>query len=162
MTTKAESHVDVLIASKDRKELANALSMALADTYILYVKTQNFHWNVKGKQFVSLHKLFEEQYVELTAAVDLIAERIRALGYFAPGSFAEFLKLTCLEEGDSRMPAEQMIEALMKDNEKITQTLRTALSKAEEFHDHATVDLFTDRMSAHEKAGWMLRALIEE
>ena len=169
MTTKTEEivevttdkKVEIAITKNDRKELSHALSLLLADTYALYLKTQNFHWNVKGARFPSLHILFEKQYLELAIAVDLIAERIRALGYTAPASFSEFSKLTCLEEGNSQIPANQMVEALMHDHERVAQSMRAMVPKAEKVNDHASVDLFSQRMSAHEKTAWMLRSTIE-
>lgn len=162
MTTKVEGNVTVALTQHAREELADALSLSLADTYMLYLKTQNFHWNVKGRNFAALHTLFENQYQELAAAVDLIAERIRALGYMAPATFSEFLKLSSLEEGNGKISAEKMIEELMHDHERISQSARAIFPKAEGFHDNATVDLLSDRMAAHEKAAWMLRSLLEE
>jgi len=146
------------IAKNDQKELSYALAIFLADTYALYLKTQNFHWNVKGTQFPSLHVLFESQYLELAAAVDLIAERIRALGSLAPGSFGEFSKLTCLQEGDGHIPADEMVSELMRDHERVSQSARAMVMKAEKVQDHASVDLFSQRLAAHEKMAWMLRS----
>ncbi len=155
---KSESHVDISLSQLNCEDLAGMLSEVLADTYVLYLKTQNFHWNVKGPSFPALHLLFEKQYGELAEAVDLIAERIRALGYLAPGSFAEFLKLTALDEGDGELPAQEMIVDLMRDHEKMAQHVRTLIPKAEKAHDQATVDLLSGRSAAHEKAAWMLRS----
>lgn len=162
MLTKAESNVDLSIAQAGREELSQMLSMLLADTYVLYLKTQNFHWNVKGFRFPELHQLFENQYTELAQAVDLIAERIRTLGYLAPASFSEFTKLTSLEEGNGKIPATEMIQALMRDHERLSQSARAMFPKAEHVLDQATVELFTERMAAHEKAAWMLRTCLEE
>ena len=157
----ADQPVEIAITKNDRKELAHALSLLLADTYALYLKTQNFHWNIKGARFPSLHILFENQYLELAIAVDLIAERIRALGELAPGSFSEFSKLTCLQEGNSHISANEMVLALMQDHERIAQSTRTMVPKSEKVNDYASVDLLTQRMSAHEKAAWMLRSTNE-
>lgn len=157
----ADKPVEVTITKNDRKELAQALSLLLADTYALYLKTQNFHWNVKGARFPSLHILFENQYLELAAAVDLIAERIRALECLAPASFREFSKLTCLEEGNSQIPANEMVATLMQDHERVAQSARAMFSKAEKVNDHASFDLLSQRMSAHEKTAWMLRSTNE-
>lgn len=162
MLTKSESNVDLAIAPAAREKLAEALGLFLADTYSLYVKTQNFHWNVKGFRFPELHTLFEAQYRELAAATDTLAERIRALGYLAPGSFSEFLKLASVEEGNGRIAATEMVQQLMRDHERISQTARVLFTTAEQAHDHATVDLLADRMAAHEKAAWMLRSILEE
>lgn len=136
------------------------LKKLLADTYTLYLKTQNYHWNVTGLNFHSLHTLFEMQYTELALAVDLLAERIRALGAKAPGSFAEFSSLTSIKEvsGDER--AEQMIANLAADHETLAKELRADLIKIAENHDDVTQDLLTQRAGAHEKTAWMLRATL--
>ncbi len=154
----ADKPVEISITKNDRKELAHALSLLPADTYALYLKTQNFHWNIKGARFPSLHLLFESQYLELAPAVDLIAERIRALGELAPASFSEFSKLTCLEEGNSHISANEMVEVLMHDHERVAQSARTMVPKAEKIHDYGSVDLFSQRMASHEKTAWMLRS----
>lgn len=159
---KKSENIDISLAQAARKELAEELGLLLADTYTLYVKTQNFHWNVKGARFVSLHELFDKQYNELFLALDLIAERIRALGYLAPASFTEFLRLTTIEEGDARLPASEMVRKLMLDHEKISQSIRIFAEKAEKAKDQATTDLFSERSAAHEKAAWMLRSLLDE
>ena len=159
---KSENNVDISIAQAARKELAECLGFLLADTYALYLKTQNFHWNVKGARFSALHQLFENQYRELFEAVDVIAERVRALGYLAPASFTEFLKMAAIEEGNGALPASEMIRQLMNDNEKLSQSIRTFVSKAETAGDQATMDLFSQRMAAHEKAAWMLRSTLED
>lgn len=156
-----DQKVEIAITQNDRKELSRALSLLLADTYALYLKTQNFHWNVKGARFPSLHVLFENQYLELAAAVDLIAERIRALGCLAPGTFSELSKLTCLEEGNSQIPANEMVEVLMHDHERVAQSMRSIVPKAEKTQDHASVDLLSQRISTHEKTAWMLRSTNE-
>ena len=159
---KSESNIHVSIAASARHELADSLSMLLSDTYVLYLKTQNFHWNVRGARFPVLHQLFETQYVEIAAAVDKMAERIRALGYLAPASFEEFKSLASIEEGDSKLQADEMVKRLMLDHEHMAQSFRAMFSKAERDHDIATADLFTQRMAIHEKFAWMLRATLEE
>ena len=156
-----DKKVEIALPKNDRKELAHVLSLLLADTYALYLKTQNFHWNVKGARFPSLHILFETQYLELAAAVDVIAERIRALGCLAPASFSEFSKLTCIEEGNSQIPANEMVAALMHDHERVAQSMRAMVPKAEKTHDHASVELLSQRISTHEKTAWMLRSTNE-
>lgn len=146
------------IAAEDRKVIAEGLSKVLADSYTLYLKTHNFHWNVTGPGFPQLHQLFEDQYTGLAAAVDEIAERIRILGFPAPGSYKEFAKLASIEEAEGVPQAKQMVEQLAADNEAVARTARSVFPAAESAHDEATVDLLTQRMAAHEKAAWMLRA----
>lgn len=149
---------DTMVAGK-RTDL---LSRVLADTYALTLKTQNFHWNVTGPHFPQLHKLFEAQYDELAEAVDVVAERIRALGEKAPASFAEFQKLRSLEEGDGELSAEEMVASLLKSHEDVTKTLRAALNAAEADDDPATVDMMTVRIEAHDKTAWMLRSFLNK
>lgn len=146
------------IAAEDRKVIAEGLSKVLADSYTLYLKTHNFHWNVTGPGFPQLHKLFEEQYTELAEAVDEIAERIRILGFPAPGSYKDFAKLSSIEEADGVPSAADMIKQLAADNEAVARTARSVFPAAESAEDEATVDLLTQRMAAHEKSAWMLRA----
>jgi starvation-inducible DNA-binding protein len=150
------------IEEKDRKEIAEGLSHLLADSYTLFLKTHNYHWNVTGPMFQSLHLLFEAQYTELFAAVDLIAERIRALGFPAPGSYAQFSKLTSLKEATGIPRAKDMIRELADDNESLARTARALFPSAERGHDEATVDLLTGRLDVHEKAAWMLKSHLEE
>lgn len=138
--------------------VAEELAHLLADTYTLYLKTQNFHWNVTGPLFAALHKLFEEQYIELANAVDTIAERIRALGSHAPATFSEFQKLSSLKEDSGKCSAQDMIKKLMKDHETISHQLLAIFSKAEKANDQATIDLLTERMRAHDKLAWMLKS----
>ena len=159
---KSENNVEISIPQVARKELAERLGLLLSDTYALYLKTQNFHWNVKGVRFAALHQLFENQYRELSDAVDEIAERIRALGYVAPASFTEFLRMTAVEEGNGSLPAAEMIRHLMRDHEKLSQSIRAFVPNAEARGDQATIDLFSRRMAAHEKAAWMLRSTLED
>jgi starvation-inducible DNA-binding protein len=145
-----------------RRETVEGLSRLLADTHMLYLKTHNFHWNVTGPMFYTLHLMFEEQYTELWQAGDLIAERIRALGFTAPGSYREFSKLTYLQEAEGVPAAEEMIRQLVRDHETVARTARWALSVARSAIDAPTEDLLTQRLTAHEKAAWMLRSLSAE
>ncbi len=136
------------------------LSCLLADTYTLNLKTHKFHWNVTGPMFHTLHLMFEDQYNELWPATDLIAERIRALGFFAPGSYKEFSKLTSLQEPENVPASDEMIGQLVKDHETVSLVIRSVLSIAERANDAPTADLLTDRLQAHEKTAWMLRSLL--
>lgn len=142
------------------KKIATGLSHLLADTYLLYLKTQNFHWNVTSPYFQALHKMFEEQYEELADAVDVIAERIRALGQTTPASFAQFLKLTRLKEATQIPNASEMIKQLLADHEQIICELRPFFGIAEDLEDQATADLIAERIREHEKIAWMLRSSI--
>jgi starvation-inducible DNA-binding protein len=151
-----------MVADKDAQRVAGALSNVLADTFILYLKTHNFHWNVTGPMFGTLHQMFEEQYNELWLAVDAIAERIRSLGFIAPGSYGEFTRLTYLHEAPAAMNATEMIAELLRDHETIARTARSALAVARTALDAPTEDLLTQRLAAHEKAAWMLRSLLAE
>ena len=149
------------IEDKDGQRVADALSNVLADTFFLYLKTHNFHWNVTGPMFHTLHQMFEEQYNELWLAVDAIAERIRSLGFIAPGSYKEFTTLTYLQESVARN-ANEMIAELLRDHETTARTARSALAAARTAVDAPTEDLLTQRLAAHEKAAWMLRSLLAE
>lgn len=153
--------VDTGIAAKDRNEIAEGLSRVLADTYTLYLKTHNYHWNVTGPQFRTLHLMFEEQYRELWAATDEIAERIRALGEFAPGTYAEFGKLSTLQEDNGVPGAEQMVKNLVKGHEQVVKTARDLFKVASDADDEVTADLMVQRMQVSEKTAWMLRSLAE-
>src|ERR1044071_268303 len=146
----------------DVQRVAKALSNVMADTFILYLKTHNFHWNVTGPMFGTLHEMFEEQYNELWLAVDAIAERIRSLGFIAPGSYGEFTRLTYLQEAPATKSATEMIVELLRDHETTATTARSALAVARTAVDAATEDLLTQRLAAHEKAAWMLRSLLAE
>ncbi len=148
------------ISSEDRKEIAAGLSRLLADTYTLYLKTHNFHWNVTGPMFNTLHLMFETQYTEMATAVDEIAERIRALGEPAPGSYAAFAKLTEVKEAEGTPSAEDMIRQLVEGQETIARTARSVFPAAEAANDEPTADLLTQRMHLHEKNAWMLRSLL--
>jgi len=151
--------VDIGIAEKDRKKIADGLSRLLADTYTLYLKTHNFHWNVEGPMFNTLHLMFEQQYTELALAVDLIAERIRALGVPAPGSYSAYAKLATVKEANGVPSAEEMIRELARDQETVVRTARSVFPMAEKANDEPTADLLTQRMQVHEKTAWMLRAM---
>ncbi|HXX66937.1 MAG TPA: Dps family protein [Polyangiaceae bacterium] len=153
--------IDIGIDPKNRQHIANALAKVQADTYTLYLKTHNFHWNVTGPMFQTLHLMFEQQYNELWLAVDLVAERIRSLGHPAPGTSRQFAELTSVDEDEGTPKAEEMIERLVQGHETVARTARGAFKLAEEVHDQATCDLLTQRMQIHEKTAWMLRSLLE-
>ena len=159
MVTAAAPAVDTGIAEQNKQDIAEDLCALLADTYVLYVKTQNFHWNVTGPAFHSLHKMFEAQYKDLAEAADLIAERVRALGQPAPGSFSEFSELATLRESRGIVRAEDMVGILEDDHETVTRKIRSCMLKTEQAGDHGSADLMTQRLLAHEKASWMLRSL---
>lgn len=146
------------IAKGDRGTVAQALSRALADSYAVYLKTHGYHWNVRGPGFYGYHNLLEQQYTELWAALDVIAERIRALGELAPQGYTAFANLTAIKDGDPSAEAEAMIRELMRDHETVIATLRAGLETAGEAGDDASADLFTQRLAEHEKAAWMLRS----
>ena len=154
--------IDIGMAEKDRHEIAQGLSKLLADTYTLYLKTHNFHWNVTGPMFRTLHLMFEEQYNELALAVDLIAERIRALGFPAPGTYREFAQLSSIGEDEGVPSAEEMIRKLVEGQEAVVRTARSIFSAVDQAHDEPTADLLTQRMQVHEKTAWMLRSLLAE
>lgn len=149
------------IAEKDRKEIAQGLSHLLADSYTLYLKTHNYHWNVTGPMFQTLHAMFETQYTELALAVDLIAERIRALGVPAPGTYAEFGKLSAVKEEVGVPKATDMIKGLIEGHETVVRTARSVFPDVERAKDEVSADLLTQRMQVHEKTAWMLRSLLE-
>jgi len=154
--------IDIGIPEKQRVKVAEGLSHLLADSYTLYLKTHKFHWNVTGPMFQTLHLMFETQYTELSTAVDLIAERIRALGTFAPGSYAEFGKLSSIKEATDVPKAEDMIRQLVEGQEAVVRTARRIFPVAEKAGDEATADLLTQRIQLHEKTAWMLRSLLEK
>ena len=151
-----------LMVNEETQKVGEALSKVLADTFTLYLKTHNFHWNVVGPMFHTLHPMFEEQYNELWLAGDAIAERIRAIGCNAPGSYREFSKLTYLRESEVVLSATEMIAELLRDHETCARTTRWALSVARTAVDAPTDDLLTQRLIAHEKAAWMLRSMLAE
>ncbi|NQV97007.1 MAG: DNA starvation/stationary phase protection protein [Acidimicrobiaceae bacterium] len=148
------------IAEVDRLKIADGLSHLLADTYSLYLKTHRYHWNVTGPMFQTLHLMFETQYNELALAVDLIAERIRALDVFAPGSYSDFAKLSSVPDDSDNPPATEMIRRLVDGQETVVRTARSLFSVVNGAHDEATADLLTQRMQVHEKTAWMLRSLL--
>jgi starvation-inducible DNA-binding protein len=152
--------INIGITDKDRKAVAAGLSKVLADSYTLYLKTHNYHWNVTGPMFNTLHQMFETQYTELALAVDEIAERIRALGVFAPGSYKAFFKLTDIKEETSVPSAEKMIRELVKGQEAIVRSARKIIPLAESANDNPSADLLTQRIQVHEKNAWMLRSLL--
>lgn len=154
--------IDIGIAEDQRKEIAEGLSHLLADTYTLYLKTHNFHWNVTGPMFISLHQLFEQHYTELAIAVDEIAERIRSLGFFVPGSFKRFQELTSVVQEEEVPSAEGMIRSAVTAHETVIRTARGILETAERGNDQPTIDLLTRRMETHEKTAWMLRSMLEK
>ena len=153
--------VNIGISESDRKQITEGLSRLLADTYSLYLKTHNFHWNVTGPMFQTLHLMFETQYTELATAVDLIAERIRALGYPAPGTYSNFAKLSSIPETEGVPKAEEMIRLLVEGQEAVVRTARSIFPIVEQANDEPTADLLTQRMQLHEKNAWMLRSLLE-
>lgn len=153
--------VEIGISEQDRQRLADGLGKLLADSYTLYLKTHNFHWNVKGPMFQTLHLMFEQHYTELAMAVDLIAERIRALGHPAPGTYSAYSKLSSISETDGVPDALDMVKLLVQAHEAVIRTARNVVGLAEEVSDQATADLGTQRLQLHEKTAWMLRSLLE-
>lgn len=154
------SEINIGIDEGTRREIGQGLSRLLADTYTLYLKTHNFHWNVTGPMFTTLHLMFEQQYTELATAVDLIAERIRALGFPAPGSYKQFAELASIKEETGVPKAEEMIRQLVKDQEAVVRTARSIFPMVDKANDESTADLLTQRMQLHEKTAWMLRSLL--
>ena len=154
--------IDTGISAKQRAAIAHGLSRLLADTYVVYLKTHNFHWNVEGPMFQTLHQMFMEQYTETWNAIDLIAERIRSLGEYAPGTYKEYAKLARIQETDGVPRAEQMVQLLIEGQEAIVRTAREVLPVADEANDEPTLDLLTQRMQVHEKNAWMLRSLLKK
>lgn len=154
--------IDIGINEGDRQQIVEGLSRLLADTYTLYLKTHNFHWNVTGPMFRTLHLMFEEQYNELALAVDQIAERIRALGFPAPGTYAEFARLSSIQENEGVLDATEMIQRLVEGQEAVVRTARTIFPMVDKVNDEPTADLLTQRMQVHEKTAWMLRSLLEQ
>ena len=159
----AQSGMDIGISAKDREAISQGLSGLLADTYTLYLTTHNFHWNVTGPMFNSLHVMFMGQYTELWNAVDPIAERIRALGHAAPGSYAQFGKLSSLPDAPATPPkALEMVRILAQGHEAVARTARSLFPLVEKAHDEPTADVLVQRLTVHEQAAWMLRSLLEE
>jgi starvation-inducible DNA-binding protein len=154
--------IEIGISEQDRKSMADGLSRLLADTYTLYLKTHNFHWNVTGPMFQTLHLMFETQYNELALAVDQIAERIRALGHPAPGTYAEYARLSSIPESAGVPKAQDMVRLLVEGQEAVVRTARSVFPAAEKAGDGPTADLLTQRMQVHEKTAWMLRSLLDD
>ena len=155
--------INIGISDKDRAAMAQGLSRLLADTYTLYLTTHNFHWNVTGPMFNTLHTMFMVQYTELWNAVDPIAERIRSLGHFAPGSYAQFGQLASLPDAPAQPPkATEMIRILVEGHEAVARTARSLFPLADKASDEPTADLLTQRLTVHEQAAWMLRSLLED
>jgi starvation-inducible DNA-binding protein len=161
MSSSTTKKIDIGIQEGAREEIADGLSKFLADTYSLYLKTHNFHWNVTGPMFQTLHLMFEQHYNELWMATDTIAERIRALGFPAPGTYGEFAQLTSIKEERGNIKAEQMIRSLVDGHEAVIRSARSVFPTADEAGDQVTLDLLTQRMQIHEKTAWMLRSLLE-
>ena len=152
--------INIGMSDEQRATIAKGLAKVLADSYSLSIKTHNYHWNVTGRQFNALHSMFEEQYTELFTAIDEIAERIRALGHLAPGSFREFTELTSIKDGDGKNSADAMIRDLVESQEIVARICRELFPAAEEAGDQPTCDLLTVRMQTHEKTAWMLRSML--
>jgi starvation-inducible DNA-binding protein len=153
--------INIGIKQADREQIVAGLNVLLANSYTLYLKTHNYHWNVTGPMFNTLHLMFEQQYTELAAAVDQIAERIRALGAFAPGSYTEYARLTSIPEDETVPNAETMIKNLVAGQETLARQARDVMATVGESRDEPTADLLTQRMQVHEKNAWMLRSLIQ-
>jgi starvation-inducible DNA-binding protein len=154
--------MDIGISKKDRKVISDGLARLLADSYTLYLMTHNFHWNVTGPQFNSLHVMFMTQYTEQWAALDVIAERIRSLGFPAPGTYKEFVKLASIKEVEGVPKANEMIKHLVNAQEAVARTARSLFPLVDKANDQPTADVLTQRLDVHEKTAWMLRSLLEE
>jgi len=159
---KISTTIDIGISEADRIDIAAGLSRLLADTYTLYLQTHNFHWNVTGPMFQTLHVMFETHYTEMAIAVDSIAERIRSLGLPAPGTYGDFIKLSSIKEVDGVPKAKEMIQLLVHGHESVVRTARSVYPVVEKAADEASADLLTQRIQLHEKTAWMLRSLLEE
>lgn len=155
------SSINIGISDKNRAEVAGELSKMLADSYTLYLMTHNFHWNVTGPMFNTLHQMFMTQYTEEWTALDNIAERIRALGHYAPGTYAQYAELSSITEPKSVPEALEMVKMLMEGNEAVAKTARAAFQKADKANDQPSADLLTQRLDIHEKNAWMLRSLLQ-
>jgi starvation-inducible DNA-binding protein len=162
MATRKAPTIDIGISDKDRAAIAKGLSAFLADSYTLYLMTHNYHWNVTGPMFNTLHLMFMGQYTEQWNALDLIAERIRSLGHPAPGTYKEFVKLASIKESEGVPKAIDMIRNLVAAQEATARTARKLLPVADKANDQPTMDLLTQRLDVHEKTAWMLRSLLEE
>jgi starvation-inducible DNA-binding protein len=157
-----KSNINIGISEKDRKKIVEGLARMQADTYTLYLKTHNFHWNVTGPMFQTLHLMFQTQYNEIWLAVDVIAERIRALGFPAPGSYKEFAALTEIKDSKGVPSAKEMIRQLVEGQETVVRTARAVFPIVEAAGDQPTADVLTQRMTVHEQNAWMLRSLLED
>ncbi|MDX8379538.1 MAG: Dps family protein [Gallionella sp.] len=163
--SKIKNNVPVInigLSEEERKDIADGLAKMLADSYTLYLKTHNFHWNVTGPMFQTLHQMFMVQYNEIWLAVDSLAERIRALGYPAPGSYSQFAALTSISENEGTPKAREMIQQLLEGQEAVVRTARALFTLVDKAGDQPTADLLTQRMTVHEQNAWMLRSLLEE
>ena len=156
-----QPRIDIGISEKDRQKIADGLSRLLADNFALYLKTHNFHWNVKGPMFQTLHVMFEQQYNELWTALDAIAERIRALGFPAPGTTSQLLKLASIPETEGVPDAKEMVRLLVEGHEAVARTARKIFPAVDKASDEPSADLLTQRLQVHEKTAWMLRSLLE-
>ena len=157
----AQPRIDIGISEKDRQRIAEGLSRLLADNFALYLKTHNFHWNVKGPMFQTLHVMFEQQYNELWLALDAIAERIRALGFPAPGTTSQLASLSSIPETEGVPDAKDMVRLLVEGHEAVARTARKIFPAVEKASDEPSADLLTQRLQVHEKTAWMLRSLLE-
>lgn len=160
-STKPAPGIDIGISEKHREKIADGLSHVLADTYSLYLQTHNFHWNVEGPMFRTLHLMFMEQYTELWNALDEVAERIRSLGYPAPGTNKRFAALSSVREVEGVPEAMEMVRILVAGHEAVARTVRDAMEAADDASDEATMDLYVQRLQVHEKTAWMLRSLLK-
>ncbi|MDI6400477.1 Dps family protein [Balneolaceae bacterium ANBcel3] len=161
MIGKTDSNVNIGILAEQREKIAEALSHLLADSYMLYLKTHNYHWNVTGMNFQPLHELFEGQYTELAEAIDVIAEQIRILGHFAPGSFKAYSKITSIVEEEDVPDAKTMLKRLQEANEAVVRTAQKVLPLCDEAGDEASMDVAIERISVHSKVAWMLRSHLQ-
>lgn len=155
-------HMDTGISTEDRAKIVDSLSTVLGDAFMLYLKTHNFHWNVTGPMFSTLHVMFEEQYTEQWNALDEIAERIRALGHFAPATSQRYVQLSSIKEEPEVLSAKEMIRQLVEGNEILVRTMRAGVKVADDLDDFPTADMLTTRMEVHEKNAWMLRSFLEQ
>lgn len=162
MIKETHMKIEIGITEIDRNKIVEGLSKLLADSYVLYLKTHNYHWNVEGPMFNTLHQMFMVQYTEMWNALDLIAERIRALGSYAPGSYKKFSQLSTIPESDESLSAKDMIKQLLHGHETVAKTIRNIFPIAEQGSDESTLDLLTQRLQVHEKTAWMLRSLLSE
>ena len=159
--SKTDHEINIGLTEEQRGEIAAAFNVLLADTYMLYLKTHNYHWNVTGMNFQALHAMFEEQYTELAGAIDEIAEQIRALGHFAPGSFKAYSKLSTIAEEEEVPDDRTMLKRLLEANETVIRTARKVITPADEAGDEASLDMATERIRTHSKVSWMLRSHLQ-